>query len=101
MYSYQIDENNGISFFKEGSESAFQYFSNYPNGDLFETAEEAAEWAELFIASITDENAPYPPVGKGIEGLPKLSKARQLEILRQHIAQMEQRAAALEALILE
>lgn len=101
MYSYQIDQNNGISFFKEGSESPFQYFSSYPNGDSFESEQEAASWADLFIASIEIEDAPYPPVGKGIAGLPKLGKARELEMLRKSIAQMEQRAAALEALILK
>lgn len=82
MYKYTVNDENAVEVFVEGQEPPMLRQPHYPNGDAFDTKAEAEKWAELFITSMTDENAPYPPAGKGLAGEPKPTKAQILEYLK-------------------
>jgi hypothetical protein len=82
MYRYAIDSLNSIEIFKEGAEAPMLRQPHYPNKDAFETMAEAEDWAKLFILSITDEEAPFAPSGKGLAGRPKPTKEQKLEMLK-------------------
>lgn len=105
MHTYTIDENKTIEVFGEGEEVPFLRQPNYPNGDAFDTREEAETWAQLFIEALVNEEAPYAPVGKGMEGEPKPTKEEMLAMLQERAAQfgddvpeqLVQRIADLEA----
>jgi len=43
----------------------------WPNGDEFESIEEATEWAEEFMDSFENEDAPFPRTSKDSEREPK------------------------------
>lgn len=105
MYTYTVNDENTVEVFVEGQEPPMLRQPHYPNGDAFDTKAEAEEWAGLFIASMTDENAPYAPAGKGLAGEPKPTKEQILEYLKNEVAQygdnipqdLADRIAALEA----
>lgn len=82
MYSYKIQAENTVEVFVEGQEAPMLRQPHYPNGDAWESKAKAEDWAKLFIASIEDEAAPFAPVGKGIAGEPKPTKAQILEYLK-------------------
>lgn len=82
MYTYTVNDANIIEVFIEAQGSPILRQPHYPNGDAFETKAEAEEWAELFIASMVDDNAPFAPSGKGLTGEPKLTKEQVLDRLR-------------------
>lgn len=82
MYTYIVNDKNAIEVFVEGQEPPMLRQPHYPNGDPFDTKAEAEEWAELFITSMTDESAPYAPLGKGLAGHPKPTKTQILESLK-------------------
>jgi hypothetical protein len=44
---------------------------HYPNGDTFDSVDEATAWAQLTIEAIVNPEAPNAPLGKGLEGTPK------------------------------
>ena len=54
-----------------GADVAGLFQPHWPNGDAWASAEEAAEWAEMFIESIEVEDAPFAPWGRGEERTPK------------------------------
>jgi hypothetical protein len=66
MYTYKIGPSNTVLVFVEGQQAPMLAQPNYPNGDAWENKNAAKAWAELFIASISDAEAPYAPIGKGI-----------------------------------
>ena len=69
---YEINpENFAVSIFNDGSDIPFWFQPDYPNYQKFETFAEAEEWAKLAIESQTNQDAPYPPNGKGLKGEPK------------------------------
>lgn len=68
---YEISDNNTVKIYDDINPEPFWLQPCYPNGDSFDSVEEATAWAELAIASQTDESAPFPPNGKGQPGLPK------------------------------
>lgn len=78
---YEIDSDNAVKVFYEGSEVPSLYQPHWPSGELWENAAEATSWAELYIAAINDEAAPYAPVKRGEEGRPKPT-AEQKEAIR-------------------
>jgi hypothetical protein len=84
MY-YEIDENNAVKIYDGINPEPFWYQPHYPNEDAFDSKEEATAWAELAMASQTDETAPFPPNGKGLEGLPRPTKE---EMVRSRIEAM-------------
>lgn len=104
MHTYTISEDNTIEVFGEGETIPFLRQPNYPNGDAFDTREEAETWAQLFIEALVNEAAPYAPIGKGIPGEPKPTKEEMLAMLKERAAefgedvpeQLAQRIADLE-----
>lgn len=105
MHTYTINENNTIEIFGEGQEIPFLRQPNYPNGDAFDTREEAETWAQLYIEALVNEEAPFAPIGKDIPGEPKPTKEQMLAMLQERAAefgedvpkQLSQRIADLEA----
>lgn len=79
------EEGFAIRVYYDGADVAGLYQPYYPNGTPWESAEEADEWAQLFLASIEDENAPYAPGGRGEPGTPKPTP-EEIEAMK---AQME------------
>lgn len=71
---YEIDEKNAVTVFNEGEDVPFWFQPDYPNGDSFDSKEEAETWAKLAVASHQDSE-PYAPNGKGLAGEPKKIKA--------------------------
>lgn len=84
MYTYTVSDANTIEVFVEGQEAPILRQPHYPNQDPFDTKGEAEEWAQLFISSMEDEDAPFAPAGKGIPGEQKPTKEQLLEYLRGH-----------------
>lgn len=66
---YEVDPTTyAISIYDDGSDIPFQFQPDYPNGDSFDSVEEASAWAEASIAAHSDECPVYAPNGKGLEG---------------------------------
>lgn len=82
MYTYTVNDANTVEVFAEGQEAPMLRQPHYPNQDAFDTKAEAEEWAQLFIASMEDDVAPFAPIGKGIAGEPKPTKEEILERLK-------------------
>jgi hypothetical protein len=68
---YELDADNAVRVFYSDSDVASLYQPTWPNGDAWADAAEASDWAELYLASINDEAAPYAPNARGEEGAPK------------------------------
>lgn len=69
---YEIDsETFAISIYQDGAEKPFWFQPDYPNGDKFDTYEEAETWAELAIKSQDEKYGFTPPDGKGLPENPK------------------------------
>ena len=68
---YEIEDNNTVKIYDDINSEPFWLQPCYPNGETFDSVEEATAWAELALASQLDESAPFPPNGKGQAGLPK------------------------------
>lgn len=69
---FNIDENNTIYiYFREGDAHPHTVQPRYPNGDSFDSPEEAEAWANAYLAYENSETAPFPPSGKGLQGLPR------------------------------
>lgn len=65
-YTYTIDEDFAVRIFKDEETVPFWFQPDYPNGDKFDSVEEATTWADHAVASM-DGESPLPPVGKGAE----------------------------------
>lgn len=65
------EEGFAVRVFYDGADVAGLYQPYYPNGTPWDSAEEAAEWAEMFIESIEVEDAPFAPGGRGEPRTPK------------------------------
>ncbi len=85
-YKYEISEDNALVIyelhpewveFKVTDSYPIRVLESYPDGTEW-TEQEATDWAELFILSLVDENAPYPPNGPGEEPQPKPSKREKV-----------------------
>ena len=68
---YELDADNAVKVFYPDSDVASLYQPTWPNGDVWADAAEATAWAELYLASINDEAAPFAPNARGEEGAPK------------------------------
>ena len=68
---YELDADNAVKVFYPDSDVASLYQPTWPNGDAWTNAAEATAWAELYLASINDEAAPFAPNARGEEGAPK------------------------------
>jgi len=69
-FRYTVDNNNAVRVFKDEDDVPFWFQPDYPNGDKFDTKEEAEAWAVLAVESM-QEDKPYAPNGKGLESEPK------------------------------
>ena len=71
MY-YKINEIDfSIKVYDGLSAEPCWYQPDYPNGDKFDSIEEATVWAELAIKALDPDCGFYPPDGKGLEGRAK------------------------------
>lgn len=68
---YEIDENLVIRVYVDDNPVPVLEQPDYPDYTPFESREEAAQWAELYIAAATDPDAPFAPAGPGLAGEPK------------------------------
>lgn len=69
---YEIEEGtNAVRIWYDDSEIPSIYQPDWPDTTPWAGPEEAAHWAELYIASIEDELAPYAPNSPGVPGEPK------------------------------
>ena len=86
---YELDADNAVRVFYPDSDVASLYQPTWPNGDAWADAAEATAWAELYLASINDETAPFAPGARGETGRPKPTA--------EQIATIEAARSALEA----
>jgi hypothetical protein len=69
---YEIEEGtHAIRVYYDGANEPGLYQPDWPNGAPWESAEQAAEWAEMFIESIEVAEAAFAPGGPGEERTPK------------------------------
>lgn len=100
---YELDADNAVKVFYPDSDVASLYQPTWPNGDAWTDAAEASAWADLYLASINDEAAPYAPNARGEAGAPKPTAEQKAAIeaaqaLMQAATTLEEREAAQEAL---
>lgn len=77
---YEIDnETFAVNIYDGINPEPFWYQPDYPNGDKFDTYEEAEEWAKLAMKSQDPEYPFFAPNGKGIQGEPKPTKEQVAE----------------------
>jgi len=90
---YEIDsETYAIKIYNDGDDVPFQFQPDYPNGDKFDSVEEASTWAELSIAAHSDDVNVYAPNGKGLAGEAKPDpKARENLLAKLGITEAEAR----------
>ena len=74
---YEIDDNDNFAIRlwdldnpNENNEP-FMYQPHFPNGDVWESHDEAESWAQAKVLEMTDESAPFAPAGRGWEPQPK------------------------------
>lgn len=68
---YKILENNTVEVFYDDSTVPSLRQPTYPGGAEFADKADAESWANLYVASITDEAAPFAPNNPGEAGAPK------------------------------
>ena len=100
---YELDVDNAVKVFYPDSDVASLYQPTWPNGDAWTDAAEASAWADLYLASINDEAAPYAPNARGEAGAAKPTAEQKAAIesaqaLMQAATTPEEREAAQEAL---
>ena len=57
---YEIDENNAVRFYQDGSDVPFLFQPDYPDFSPFRDREDAVAWAEAFEICFNDPNAKLP-----------------------------------------
>jgi hypothetical protein len=78
---YEIEEGtNSVKVFYGDSELPSLYQPHWPNNTPWKNAEEAEDWAKLYVASVEDEDAPFAPNGPGEEAPPRPSKEIEAKI---------------------
>lgn len=69
---YEIEKGtHAVRIFEDGSSVPSIFQPDWPDTTPWAGPEEAAQWAELYIASVVDEAAPYAPNSPGEPGHPK------------------------------
>lgn len=68
---YEVLDNNTVGVFYGDSTVPSLRQPHWPNGDAWADAAEAEAWAKLYVASVTDEKAPYAPDARGKQGAAK------------------------------
>jgi hypothetical protein len=62
-----------VKIYDEINAEPFWYQPDYPNGDKFDSFEEAEEWAKLAVKSHDPDYGYFAPNGKGLDGEAKPS----------------------------
>lgn len=70
-FRIEVLPDNTVKIYKDEETVPFLYQPSFPNGDVWESADESREWAEMFVESIEDANALMPPFGRGAERVAK------------------------------
>lgn len=66
---YTVDETTfAINIYADGEDVPFQFQPDYPNGDKFDSVEEASAWAQAAIDARSEEVRFNAPNGKGLPG---------------------------------
>jgi hypothetical protein len=60
--------NFAVNIYDGTNDEPFWYQPDYPNGDKFDSVEEATNWAELAMKSHDPSYGFYAPAGKGLTG---------------------------------
>lgn len=77
---YEIDkETFAINIYQDGAEVPFWFQPDYPNGDKFDSFEEAETWAKLAVKSHDPKYGYFAPDGKGLAGAAKPTEQEILE----------------------
>jgi len=70
--TYTINQNSFVvNIYISGNPTPIIYQPNWPNGTSWNSYNDAENWAQLCILSISDPEAPYAPAGPGLSGEPK------------------------------
>lgn len=74
MYTYTIEDK--VITFSDLSGKIVLIQKSYPNGDAFDTDQEADDWAQSYMAAISRTSAFGPKMGKEIDpiALPTLEE---------------------------
>jgi len=90
---YEVDsENFAINIYNDGDDIPFHFQPDYPNGDKFDSVEEASQWAEMSIDAHLPECLIHAPNGKGLAGEAKPDpKARENLLAKLGITEEEAR----------
>ena len=77
---YEIDtETFAVSIYDGVNPEPFWFQPDYPNGDAFDSFEEAEAWAKLAVKSHDPEYGFFAPTGKGLAGEAKPTEAQLIE----------------------
>lgn len=101
---YEIEEGtNAVRVFYPDREEPSLFQPDWPDQTPWADAAEAAAWAELYVASVEDEDAPYAPNTRGEAGKAKPTVEQRAAIVAAEAAVQaattpEERQAAGEAL---
>jgi hypothetical protein len=69
---YTVNDNPlEVYIYVSGNPVPIIYQPNWPNGNAWDTYNDADLWAQSCILSITDPDAPYAPAGPGLSGEPR------------------------------
>ena len=69
---YNIDSSTfEVKVYDDINPEPFWIQPDYPNGDKFDSYEEAETWANLAVLSMDPEYGFFAPKGKGLSGDPK------------------------------
>jgi hypothetical protein len=68
---YEIGSANAVKVFYDDATVPSLLQPHFPSGEAWADAAEATAWAELYVASVTDEDAPYAPLARGEAGRAK------------------------------
>jgi len=79
---YEVNESNfEIYFWDDRNPEPYQYQPNYPNGDSFDSFEEATAWADASIAAHDPSVGFYAPSGKGVAAEAKVDTTAKDQLL--------------------
>ena len=69
---YEIEEGtNAVRVFYPDADAPSLFQPDWPDQTPWTDAAEAEAWAQLYIASVEDEDAPYAPISPGVAGKAK------------------------------
>ena len=70
-FRIEVLPDHAVKIYQDNESVPFLHQPCFPNGDVWESADESREWAEMFVESIEDVNALMPPFGRGAERVAK------------------------------